>query len=238
MASEKTFVDRLARAGQLGSAVANFTPLFAAVDSRFSIATLDSKMEDAEDANTAVADAKEIYGDVVDQREALAKEIGPLVTQSLAYVKSNTLWKSKFERVKGLADKVRGVRPKKPKATTGEGEETPTVEKAREQGERSYAEIASFFRQYVKRLEDLGGYVPPDTKITLLALGAKRDALEALNESAADELEDFRATVTARREAYEGPEGLKFTFDGMKTAVKGQYGQASTQYGEIVGIKW
>ena len=55
----------------------------------------------------------------------------------------------------------------------------------------------------------------------------------------ADRLTQILAdAITDRQQAAIGDTGLKFVFDGVKTGVKGQYGQNSTQYAAVKGIKW
>ncbi|GAA5484717.1 hypothetical protein [Haloferula sargassicola] len=69
-------------------------------------------------------------------------------TQALAYVKSNSGWANRYEAIKKLADKVRGVTPPKPGGPDPEA-------KARETGEQSYVEIASHLKNFTDRLEAL-----------------------------------------------------------------------------------
>jgi hypothetical protein len=233
MASEKSFQDRTQHANELKAAVALMTPAYAPADTKFSLANFTIAITAAEQANGIVEETRIPFDDQTDDREALVKTIGPLVTQALAYVKSNTAWAKRYEAIKKAADKVRGVRPRKKKGADPE----PDAKK-RQQGERSYVEIAGFLRTFIDRVVVLPNYAPPDGKIAEDALNDLYDALKALNESLPTAGGALADAISDRLEAFTGPAGLKFVFDGVKTSVKGQYGQSSAEYLGIRGIQW
>ena len=233
MASEQSFLDRKQKALTLKGAVDSFAPAYAPQDATFSSASLEAAIDAATDANTAHDDAKQPWEIAVDERVALMKSLGPLITQSLAYVKSNTAWKARFESVKKAADKVRGhTKPPKPPAVPD-----PNAKK-REQGQRGYVEIAEFFRQYLARITALTGYAPTSANISLASLGALRAQFDALNESIPDLSQTFSDAIGDRQLAYDDETGLHFVFKGVKNAVKAQYGQASQEYNQVKSLKW
>lgn len=233
MASEQSFTDRAQRADELSAAVAAMTPPYAPADARFSLAALDAAVAAAEAANTAVDDARPPYQDDASDRAALVKLIGPLVTQSLAYVKSNTAWAKRYDAVKDLADKVRGISPAKAKVADPEPDK-----KERHRGEQSYVEIAAHLKRYIARLDGLAGFAPQDDKISIASLTGHWTTLDGFNQSLPTLAQTLADAISDRQEAYIGPAGLKFVFDGVKTSVKGQYGQASVPYKSISGKKW
>lgn len=233
MASEQSFFDRKQKALTLKGAIDSFAPAYAPEDDAFSALSLDAAITAATDANTAHDDAKQPWENAVDERVALVKSLGPLITQSLAYVKSNTAWKAKFDNVKKAADKVRGVRkPARPAVPEG------TTDKKREQGQRGYMEIAEFFRQYISRITALTGYAPTSTNISLASLGALRTQFDTLNETIPDLSQTLADAIGDRQKAYDDESGLHFVFKGVKNAVKAQYGQASNEYNQVKGITW
>ncbi len=61
---------------------------------------------------------------------------------------------------------------------------------------------------------------------------ATRNATGATTEEALSNVRQVRL------DTYFGTDGLKAKFDGMKQAIKGQYGPSSPQYIQIKGIKW
>ncbi len=208
-------------------------PAYAPADVKYEVAALTAAINACATGNSTVDALRMPWQDVVDDRIALVKSLGPLVTQALGYVKSNTAWADRFAAVKRAADKVRGVR--RSKKEVGDGEDAgPT----RTQGERSFVELAAFFKTFVDRLISLPGYAPADAKIStteLLALHAEFEAMNTARPTLAEALAD---AITDRKETFLGPMGLKFVFDGIKTSVKGQYGQGSPQFRMVKGIKW
>lgn len=234
MASERTFQDRYQRGTSLRDAVVLFTPAYAPPDPKFTVASLTTALAAADAANLAVTDKRALYEDDVSDRQALVKAIGPLVTQSLAHVKSNTAWAKRFDAVKKAADKVRGVRPQGPKKAADPEPDAKT----REKGERSYVEIAAFFNAYIARLGALAGYAPTDDAIKLPALEATWLQLDDLNKSISTLSQDLADAIRDRADAYTGKDGLKFVFDGVKTSVKGQYGQSSPNTRAVSSMRW
>lgn len=233
MPSEQSFTDRIQRSDELHTAVAAMSPAYAPADHAFTLASLTASIAASNAANTAVDDARPPYQDDVADRSALVKLLGPLITQSLAYVKSNTAWAKRYDAVKNLADKVRGVHPPRAKPA-----DPAPDKKERNRGEQSYVEIAAHLKRYIARLEGLAGFAPQDPKISLASLTGHHATLDGLNQSLPALSQALADAISDRQEAYTGPAGLKFVFDGVKTSVKGQYGQASAEYKSISGKRW
>lgn len=234
MASEQSFEDRVQRADELHLAVAAMAPAYIPADSKFTLVSFTGAIGTARATNLNVITQRLPYDDAVTDRQALAKAISPLVTQSLAYVKSNTAWAKRYEAVKKAADKVRGVRPNNGK----KGTDPEPDKKTRETGERSFVDIAAFFKAYIDRLTALSGYAPPDEKITLTRLTADWQQLDGLNKGMTALSQSLADAIRDRQDAITGETGLKFTFTGVKTSAKGQYGQRSPQYQSISGLSW
>jgi hypothetical protein len=233
MQSEKSFHDRVQRAEKLHITVSAFVPAYQPADAAYTLAAFTAAIGRASNANAAVDAARVPYKDKAADRAALVKSLGPLVTQSLAYVKSNTAWAKRYDAIKALADKVRGVRPPRPKVV-----DPAADQKTRNSGELSHAEIAAHLKRYIARLEALTGYAPPDAKISIAQLTAQLTTLTEWNQSVPALAQTLTDAIADRQESYNGPTGLKACFDGVKVSVKGQYGQTSTQYKSISGMRW
>ncbi len=233
MANEQSFPDRVQKAAELKAAVLLLLPAYAPADIKFAVTALTTAINASTTGNATVESLRIPYQDLVDDREALVKTLGPLVTQALNYVKSNTAWAKRYDAIKRAADKARGVRPKKKKNVDPDPDA-----KVRQSGERSYVEIANYFKVFVDRLMALGGYIPPDTKITTTSLYAQHTLLAGMNTSMPGLEEALADAISDRYETFFNATGLKFVFDGVKSAVKGQYGVSSPQYGMVKGIKW
>lgn len=233
MASEQSFQDRVQRGHELAAAVSLLDPAYAPADELFSLAALTTSISTAETANENVETTRIPYQDPSTDRNALVKTIGPLATQALAYVKSNTAWENRHEAVKNAADKVRGVR-----APVEKPAEPEPDKKQRESGERSFVEIAGFLKSYITRLDGLTGYAPQDPKIATAAFTAIWTELDDFNKSIPAASQALADAISDRQDSFTGPTALKFVFDGVKGSVKGQYGQASLQYKAISGMGW
>jgi hypothetical protein len=207
MASEQSFPDRVQRATDLSAAVALFVPVYTPADPLFTLAKLNASIATAESANTRVETTRIPYQDPTADRAALVKTLGPLVTQALAYVKSNTAWANRHDAVKTAADKVRGVRPPKPKPVDPEPDK-----KTRESGERSFVEIAGFLRTFINRIDGLGGYAPPDAKIGIDAFNDLWTTLDGYNKSIPVASQTLADAIRDRQDAFTGdkPTALKF----------------------------
>jgi hypothetical protein len=62
--------------------------------------------------------------------------------------------------------------------------------------------------------------------------------LSELNQAIPAHPHTLADAIVARQEAYTGATGLKSVFAGVKTIVKGQYGQSSLPYASLSGMRW
>ena len=165
-----------------------------------------------------------------------------LCTQIVAYVSSNAAWKLQFPRIKQLADKVRGIKPPRktlPPPAPQPGEPTPPPAKQRDRGDGSYAEIEANFRALVAAAAGLVGYAPPDVGIQSATLGSMALSLTEDNASIVTTDQALDDAQRARYALFYEPEtGLADKFKAIKNAVKGQYGQASTAWASVKGMRW
>lgn len=70
------------------------------VDAKYTVAKLNTAIAAAETANADVDTKRIPHSDSTADRSALVNAIGPLVTRSLAFVKSNTAWVNRFDGAK------------------------------------------------------------------------------------------------------------------------------------------
>ena len=232
--SENSFVDRLKKSRDLQAAVATLVPVFAPADVSLSAAAFFSQIATVALLNTALDGPKTVLADAILARVADTKTTKTLLTQLVAFVKSNSVWKSKYPRIKDLADKVRGFKPPRKAPLPGP---TPAP-KPRDRGDGSYAEIAANFTALVSALGTLSGFNPPDNAIKLITLQPLAGRLATNNVAVATADQEVAEAQRNRFAGYYGPGGLKERFAAIKTAVKGQYGQNSPQWGQVKGIRW
>src|SRR3990172_6372488 len=183
--SETTFADRLGRAQQLQAATATFTPAFAPADTGLGATGFQTFVDGLDVLNTETGTLATQYSNEVDVREVIVTDVKARTLRVLSFVESNSAW-SKFARgIKKLADKIRGNRPRKPKAPPpGETPGSPTA-KARNSGEQSYVEIAENFSQLAEAVAGIPGYSPPAAEITAANLDTLADNFAAKNKAMA-----------------------------------------------------
>ncbi len=85
---------------------------------------------------------------------------------------------------------------------------------------------------------ELAGFAPQDDGISIDSFTNHWTTLNGFNQSLPTLAQTLADSISDRREADTGPAGLEFVFDGVKTSVKGQYGQSSAPYKSISGKKW
>lgn len=240
--SEKSFRDREAKASSLRDFFSGFIPAYVPADSALSITNFNATITTASAANLSVETLKINYTNSATARIALVKAVRSAVTQALGYVKSNKAWVTQFKAVKMAADKMRGVRPPStttppPPAAPGA---TPTpAEKPRNKGEQAYVELAAHLEGFVTALTACPGYAPTGTDISISTFSSSLSQFKGLN-SFICSLDAQLTTAQEQRRAvyFDGDSCLEQKFKSVKDAVKGQYGQASTNYGAVKSMKW
>jgi len=240
--SERSFADRLQKGRVLLAALQNMSPAFVPADAALSIGNFEAYLDSVGGANDAVASGVDAFSEAVTARVADAKKAQALVTQVVAYVKSNSAWKLKFPRIKQLGDKIRGIRPPRrtaPRKAAAPGAPAAKPEKKRDRGDQSYADIASNFKAFATAVAGLSGYNPPDAGITGPALTALGKKLEKDNTDVASTDQALDEAQRARADKFAAPEtGLEAKFQAEKNAVKGQYSQKSPQWNAVKAMRW
>ena len=229
--SEKSFRDRQGRAQLLEDALLLFSPLFAPVDTTLNAANFQILINSVNTANSNVENNEVTYTNASQARIALIKTIRDATTQALNFVKANKAWINQTKAVKMNADKLRGV--------TTPTKVEPTPAKTRNKGDRAFVELAAHLSAFITSLVACSGYAPTDTAITIATFTSHSNNFIAQNAAVANAAVALTNARETRRILYfEGTTCLHKRFLAVKTAVKGQYGQNSAQYGTVKGIKW
>ncbi len=226
----------------LSTATALMTPAFQPADVTLGVIPFGAHLDTVSTAIDAVATALTDFSTAVQQRIFDTDKAKTLCTQIVSYVKSNAAWKLQFPRIKQLADKVRLIKPPRktlPPPAPEPGQPTPPPVKQRDRGDGSYAEIEANFKALVAAVIGLAGYNPPDVAINSASLASA--ALSLTEDNAAIATTD-QSLDDAQRERYalfyEPESGLADQFQAIKNSVKGQYGQTSTDWASVKGMRW
>ena len=240
--SEKSFINRTQKGQALCTAITGFTPVFTPADSSLSPVNFAAFMVTVDSANLDVGNARTFYSNAVTARKAASEAAQKLTTRVVNFVASNPAWKLKCPRIKELADKVRAIKSSRktlPPPTPPPGTPPTPPDKAHDRGEGSFAEVAANFKMLATAVNALPGYSVPGTDIDGPALTALAAQLEANNSTVGTTDTALDEAQRARVEIFYAPEtGLKDKFQAIKKAVKGQYGQSSTQFAQVKGMRW
>ncbi len=226
--SETSFVQRIHKTDRLLAAAAGFIPAYEPADSGLLLAAVTAVLANAEPLNAAVADAITAWSAVVQERRAQIALIKARGTLLINYLRSNPAWATSLPRAKLLADAIRDIRPRVPGSS------------ARQRCAQSCSQIEGNWQSLTALAIGLPGYAPPATNTALqpAALTALHTHLTTLNEAIATHEETLSTLRQQRLDAYNGPDGLKEKFKGLKQAIKGQYGHTSTQFLQIKSLRW
>jgi hypothetical protein len=240
--AEKSYRDRQGRSQILIDTCAVFTPTYTPGDNSLTVTNFTTFLVGVDAANTNVENLEVNYTNNATARIAVVKTIRDAATQAVAYVKSNTAWATQFKAVKMAADKLRGVSPPSkpvPPPPVEPGGEPPAAAEKRNKGEQAYVELQAHLSALITALTACAGYAPPSLSIALSTFNGLLSQFRGLNMFICQIAGQLTTAREARRGLYyDGPECLEKKFQGIKNSVKGQYGQNSSQYAAVKGVKW
>ncbi len=239
--SERSYADRLQRARQLNAATTGFAPPFVPADPSLAPDIFSGFLDGLDTANLAVATALAAWQEGATARSALVIRLKADTLRALARVKSNPSWKAHTATVKAAADKLRGYKPAKaapPAEPQAEQPAATPAKPAREQGDRSYADIKQQGEVLLATLRRVTGFdtgAPVD--LTTGALAALVGQLGAANSSMAGKEQALAGNRSIRRSGFDGEGGLSARMKAIKDGVRSQYGQSSQQFLQIKSIR-
>ena len=235
--AEKSFSDRHARGESLRDMCAGFTPAFVPADTSLTAPNFSVFLGTLGALNVEINNLEGNYTTHAGTREALVKTIKALATRVAARLKSNSAWSSEEKSARKVLDKLRGVRPKKPKPPA-EGE-PPAEEKKRNSGEMAYGEVALLFEKFIGVATAAAGYstgVP--TEIATSALNGLLSSLKGSNSFLSNLASHISPKQQKRQKLYFANGSFAEKFQAIKEAVKSQYGTQSEQYLAVRVVKW
>ncbi len=134
-----------------------------------------------------------------------------------------------LESIKSYIKKMRSIRvPKAPKDPTIEPE-TKTISRS----EQSFGSLIQSFNNIITILNELTGYNPSNTKLTVDSLKTLSQEATNQNNSVAKYISDLKTVKAKRLALYDD---LHDRVQRIKAYVKAQYGYSSEQYKLIKGL--
>lgn len=229
--SEQTFGARLQNAEKILTHLQAFAG-YAPPNADLSAANLDTILQGIKSQNTSAAGDVQTYSAAVDTRQRLFQKDSDSLNKILsplgAAVRASFGKTSKeVADVTSLVNKIRGEKVKK-------SSKEPDAEFV-SQSEKSFGSMTQNFSDLITILEKYGtAYSPANTKIQFATLKDKLTDLNKANTNVAAAYGKLKETRDDRTDLYKK---LKDLVQRIKDAVKSQYGNNSTEYNLIKGLK-
>jgi hypothetical protein len=229
--SEITFGARLNNASTLSTHLKSFKD-YAPPKAEQSAANLDAVIENIKTQNSSTAGNKQVYTLAVDRRQKLFTKdpdsLVKLMSPLGAAVRSAFSKTSKeAAAIAAIIAKIHGEKIKKDKAE-------PNADSV-SRSEKSYGSLTQQFSNIIATLQNFGGnYKPANKSITIAALNTKLQQLTQANTDVAAAYGIYIESTDERAVLYKSLTDLT---QGIKDAVKSQYGLNSTEYKLVKSLK-
>jgi chromosome segregation ATPase len=229
--NEKTFGTVINNAETLVSHLKSFTN-YTPVHPNDGITELEKLITSIRTTNETEASKLQTYTLQVDERQKLINgdetSLKKIITSINGYIKGVYGKESKEATSIGeQINKMRGVKTKKAKANTNE--------KTVSTSQQSYASIAQALSDLLASLKSLKTYNPPNDVIKSEALQEKLTTIQQATKTVTSVSAELTKIRKERNELYAS---LKESALRIKEAVKSQYGNRSTEYAFIKGLKF
>jgi len=229
--SEVTLGAKVANAETLVTYVESFAG-YAPPQPDISIVNYKALITTAKNNNQSTAASLQSWSAAIETRQQLffkAKDSVKKILSPIGATVRSSFGKTAKESsdIASLINKIRGEKiPKEKKDDKGEFVS---------QSERSYGSITQSFSDLITTLQGYAaGYSPVNASITIVALQAKLTALTASNIGVAANYGQLKQNRDTRTATYTD---LSQRTQRIKDTVKSQYGQNSTEYSLIKGLK-
>ncbi len=230
--SEVSYGARIGNAEKLVAALQNFNG-YVPVKPEYSINNYSTLITEIKSENNTVATNKQSYSLAVDNRQrifdtgddSIKKLLSP-INGAIKVIYGRTA--KEATDAAAIIAKIRGANIKKSSSTTP-NEETVS------QSYQSYNSKVQFFSDLIVNLTNFGNnYTPANTTLTVPALTAKYNSAVTANAEVMNTFTQFAQANTVRITKYDL---LSQTAIRIKDSVKAQYGNNSTEYLLIKGLK-
>ena len=229
--SEATLGAKIANAEKILTNLKSFVG-YAPPDDLLSVKSLEEFIKEIKLKNNATASTIQIYSEAVDKRQILFQKsdtslikILPLISATVRASFGKTSKEAKT--IATMVAKIRGAKAKK----ISKDATTNVVS----QSEKSYGSMTQNFSDMIATLEIYAAkYSPINAEITIEAL---KEKLALLNETNVGVTATYGKQKENRDDRSELYTTLNAITQRVKDTVKSQYGQSSTEYKLIKGIK-
>jgi hypothetical protein len=128
---------------------------------------------------------------------------------------------------------------KKPsKKDETEASEKSALKRTISRSETSFGSVLQSLKNVLEIIKNLPDYKPANDLITIESLQKYINSIEQANQAVNAQLYPYNDSVVKRQEIYEGAEGLRVSFQGIKTFIAANYGKTSTEFKEVSKLKY
>lgn len=231
--SENTFGAKLRRAQDLLTYIPGFAA-YAPPRPQESLANLTTLVNAIITNNATESSQQENYKVAVDNRQAAFSKKTGSVDKLLSPIKGAVeaqFGKKSTETttINAIIKKIRSTKITKEPIDPTKTEQQKTIS----QSERSYGSITQFFNDIINTLTQFTAFNPSNNTIKIATLQATATQLTTLNNQVAQKVQQLKVTRATRLSQYAD---LKDRVQRIKSYVKAQYGNNSTEYNLIKGL--
>lgn len=231
--SENTFGAKLRRAQDLLIFILGFVG-YAPPRTQENVASMTILINSIIATNASESSQQENYNAAVDTRQAAFSKKTGSVEKLLSPIKGAV--EAQYGKKSTEAATVNAIIKKMrvTKLTKAPADPTkPAQEKTISQSERSYGSMTQFFNDIVNTITQFTAFNPSSNTLKIVALQTTATQLTTLNNAVARKIQLLKTIRTSRQTQYTD---LKDRVQRIKSYVKAQYGNTSTEYNLIKGL--
>lgn len=231
--SETTFGAKLRNAQELVTYITGFVG-YVPPRTQETVASMTTLISSLIATNATEASQQENYKVAVDNRQAAFSKRTGSVDKLLSPIKGAVdaqYGKKSTEAttINAIIKKMRATKLIKVPADPTKPDQATAIS----QSERSYGSITQSFNDIINTLSQFVGYAPTNNTIKVVTLQATATQLTTLNNAVIQKIQPLKTTRATRQIQYTD---LKDRVQRIKSYVKAQYGNSSTEYNMIKGI--
>ena len=231
--SETTFGAKLRNAQDLVTYITGFTG-YAPPRTQETVASMTTLINSLVETNATEASQQENYKVAVANRQAAFSKKTGSVDKLLSPIKGaiDAQYGKKSTQattINAIIKKMRATKLINVPADPTKPDQATTIS----QSERSYGSITQSFNDIINTISQFEGYEPTNNAIKVVTLQTTATQLTTLNNAVIQKIQPLKTTRANRQAQYTD---LKDRVQRIKSYVKSQYGNSSTEYNMIKGI--
>ena len=204
-------------------------------NANLSVVNITTVWTDANTSQNNMITALQNSKQPINERELLFKPVNVSVTQVLNYLDSTAANKEVKKDAKGLADKIRGVRLRKPKTDAGGTPDETSVSNSHQ----SFVMKADTVKQFIELLKTVPEYVPNEPDKMIVSMEAYYTQMKTANDNIGGIISSVEMARIARDHAlYDEGKGIIDIALACKKYVKSVYGATAPETKTVMGIKF